>query len=105
MAARIYIIYYGARDPSRVNTREYADKIATGLRRIADSLSDPATEFLTKEDFPNGEPDNTWMNFSLVTENTNQVSLTPELQFNVHLLIKHITDEDEFGDGITASEV
>lgn len=104
MALQIYIMYYGAVDPELVNTREYALKIAAGLKRLATGLEDEETTFLTKRDFPDGEPDNTWVSFSLVTENpAAEKALTPLAQCNVHFLMKHVADEDDFAGGLTAA--
>lgn len=113
---QIYIVHYGTRDIAitPVNTAEYAAKTAAGLRRIADMLVDPETEFLTARDFKGGETNNTWLHVSMVTEpeaeapdpgnleDPHTVDLQPRSQFNVHIMVKHVTDEDELADGLTA---
>lgn len=114
---QIYIVHYGTRDTALtpVNNTVYAAKVAAGLRRIADMLVNRDTEFLTARDFKEDDTDNTWLHVSMVTEsgevppdpgdleNPTTVDISPRSQFNVHLMIKHITDEDELADGLTAS--
>ena len=114
--AQFYIVHYGTRDTkiTPINNAEYAAKTAAGLRRIADMLEDPATEFLTAKDFAAGKPNNTWLHVSMVTEaetiveepediiNNPAPDVQPQSQFNVHVMIKHVADEDELADGLTA---
>lgn len=116
---QIYIVHYGTRDTSvtPVNNAEYAAKIAAGLQRMVDMLLDPTTEFLTAKDFKDGEPNNTWVHVCLVTEpavippdpgdieNPTTVDIQPRSQFNVHFMMKHVADEDELADGLTASAI
>lgn len=115
--AQICLYIYGTRNPkvTPVNTIEYAAKTAVGLRRIADMLTDPTTEFLVAQDFPSGQLNNTHLSISMVTEPETIIpepedftdlnglpDLQPRSQFNVHVMIKHVTDEDELADGLTA---
>lgn len=110
MALQVYIRHYGTRDikTTPVNNAIYAKKIAEGLRRIADGLDDAETVFLDREDFSEGAADTTRVHFFMVTDSTEiavppddvgnpaTIDITPQAQFNVHMLMKHITDEEEF---------
>lgn len=116
MAGQIYIVHYGTRNPrlTPINNAEYAAKVAAGLKRIAAMLEDPATEFLTAREFAAGQANNTWLHVSMVTEpetippdpgditDPTTVDLQPRSQFNCHVMIKHVTDEDELADGLTS---
>jgi len=116
---QIYIVHYGTRDTALtpINNAVYAAKVAAGLRRIADMLEDPETEFLTARDFKETDTDNTWLHVSMVTEsgevppdpgdleNPRTRDIQPRSQFNVHLMIKHVTDENELAEGLTTAEV
>lgn len=116
--AQVYIVYYGTRDTkvTPINNVEYAAKTAAGLRRIADMLEDPDTEFLTAQEFASGQINNTWLHVSMVTESgevppepddpinpKNTVDITPVSQFNVHIMMKHTTDENELAEGLTSA--
>ena len=116
--AQIYIVNYGTRDTKviPINNEEYAAKIAAGLRRIADMLVSQDVEFLTAGEFISGEPNNTWLHVSMVTEpavmveepeditDPITVDVQPRSQFNVHVMIKHVADEKELAGGLTAAD-
>ena len=107
--ARVSIIHFG-KSKVDVNNSKYATKIASGLQKILDTISNPSTEFVSPGEFTSGEPDNTWLHISLVTEGTTiirepedlrepVVDVVPQSQFNVHIMVKSVVDEDDFGKG------
>jgi hypothetical protein len=99
---QVCIIHYGTRDKSIVNTKEYALKLVAGLQRVINVLTNKDTKFVTEDAFKRGDPDNTWMHFSLITDDVVAVIASPSVQFNAHVLIKYITDTNEFAGGLVA---
>jgi hypothetical protein len=78
-------------------------------------LDDPDTEFLAARDFVAGQANNTHLSIAMVTEPevippepvdleelAQYPDVQPRSQFHVHLMIKHVTDESELADGLTA---
>lgn len=106
MAGQICFINYGGQDSKEIlNTPDYARRLSEGLGRIAKMLVDPATVFLPIREFKPGDPNNTWVHLSLLTDAVDSTSIASSpTQFNVHLLIKYITDSTDFAGGLTTAD-
>ncbi len=110
MAKEIYIKYYGeTRDD--VNTAEYAAKVASGLRRLADTIEDPTNTFVTEREFAAAAENNTQIHLSMVTEpsikgteDNMTVQILPRAQFNIHVLMKHVVSEEDFAGDLSGTE-
>lgn len=103
MAGTVYVIRYGEHTKEELADAEVAQRLAAGLLNLAKMLQDPETKFVGPDQFKPGDPDNTWVHFSLVTDEAEDVLISPLRQFNAHLLIKYITDTTDFAGCLTAA--
>jgi len=95
---RVHVIYYG--DVPSPNNQAVANRIISGLRRLADALDRPDLVFVRGDnaEFPmegTGAADTTYFSVNLVTMGEGFGSRNPSSQFNLGMLLHHVTLEDD----------